>query len=55
LSKVLIFGDQDALFTNRPVNDDLIVSARRNFRDRRDVVTGGAKSPNYGKVAALIG
>ena len=52
LAKVLILGDQDSLFTDCFVNDNHVISARRDFCDRYHIVSSSAKSPNYGKITA---
>jgi hypothetical protein len=51
LAKVLIFNDKDAFFADCLIHHNLVVCARRNFRDSRHVVTGSAKSPTWGCVA----
>jgi hypothetical protein len=55
LTKILVFGNQDAVASNRSFHDVLIFFARRHFSDCNDIVICGTKSAHDRKIAALVG
>jgi hypothetical protein len=54
LTKVLVFGEQDALFGDRQRDHILVAGAAMTLHDGRDIVASLPQRPHDGEVAALV-
>jgi hypothetical protein len=54
LSEILVFAQENALFSKREGNDRRVIGPGGDVRDRLDVVTGGAQCADDAEIATLI-
>jgi len=55
LTEILIFGNQEAVFSNGPFHDVVVFFPWGHFSDCQDAVICRTKSPYDRKIAALVG